>query len=126
MIQSSKESSAQSVNKISAAIAILESGTHDLFPEPLNQVMAMAAGNSKYVAESLLQNPTEADRPYLPPFRGMRRIYSDYGSALALPTDSTRASSDSVSTLEIPLCWRQGAYSSYGSTLVITLALGSC
>jgi hypothetical protein len=82
-----------------ACIAMLESGTHDLFPEQLSQVMAMAAGNSIYVAESLLQDPTEVDRSELPAFRGIRRILGSLdrpGIAMLVPPQAPQIRSVDV------------------------------
>ncbi|PMD33354.1 hypothetical protein L207DRAFT_498840 [Hyaloscypha variabilis F] len=57
-----------------ACIAMFESGIHDLHPDQLKNVMAMASGNSIFVAEALLQDPSKQDRSDLPSFTGIRRI----------------------------------------------------
>lgn len=57
-----------------ACIAMFESGVHDFYPGQLQNVIAMASGNSIYVVEALLQDPSIFDRSNLPEFTGIRRI----------------------------------------------------
>jgi len=57
-----------------ACIAMFESGIQDIHPDQLKSTMAMASGNSIFVAEALLQDPSKQDRSGLPSFTGMRRI----------------------------------------------------
>jgi hypothetical protein len=57
-----------------AAIAMLESGTEDLYPDQLFSVMAMGCGNSIYVDDALLQDPSEISWSNSPVFGGIRRI----------------------------------------------------
>jgi hypothetical protein len=53
---------------------MLETGVHDLHPDQLESVFAMSSGNSIYVAESLLQDPSSPDQSSQPKFQGIRRI----------------------------------------------------
>jgi hypothetical protein len=64
-----------------ACIAMLESGVHNFYLNQLGSVLAMASGNSIYVAESLLQDPSKPDRSNLPAFRGIRRIHGNLDRA---------------------------------------------
>jgi hypothetical protein len=76
-----------------ACIAMLESGAQDLHPDQLNHVMAMACGNSIYVAEALLQDPAESDRSDLPDFIGIRRILGNLdrpGIVMLVPPQAPR------------------------------------
>jgi len=57
-----------------AAIAMLESGTENLHPDQLFSVMAMGSGNSIYVDDALLQDPSETSLSNSPIFGGIRRI----------------------------------------------------
>jgi hypothetical protein len=57
-----------------AAIAMLESGTENLHPDQLFSVMAMGSGNSIYVDDRLLQDPSETSLSNSPIFGGIRRI----------------------------------------------------
>jgi len=45
-----------------ACIAMLETRVHDLHVDHLKSVVALASGNSMYVAEALLQDPSNTDR----------------------------------------------------------------
>jgi hypothetical protein len=72
---------------------MFESGSQDLHPDRLNLVMAMVAGNSIYVSESLLENPSKPDRSDLPPFRGIQRIISNLdrlGIVMLVPPQAPR------------------------------------
>ena len=57
-----------------ACIALLESGTVNVYPEQVSSVFAMACGNSIYVDDALLQDPSEVSRGGKTTFRGIRRI----------------------------------------------------
>jgi hypothetical protein len=57
-----------------ACIALLESGTVNVYPEQVHWVFAMACGNSIYVDDALLQDPSEVSWGGKPMFRGIRRI----------------------------------------------------
>jgi hypothetical protein len=76
-----------------ACIAMLESGVHDFYLNQLGSVLAMASGNSIYVAESLLQDPSKPDRSNLPVFRGIRRIHGNLdraGIVMLVPPQAPR------------------------------------
>ncbi|KAI1169835.1 hypothetical protein F4777DRAFT_162614 [Nemania sp. FL0916] len=62
-----------------ACLAMLESGGHNLHPDQLELVMAVAAGNSIYAAESLLQDPSGGDKSNDERFDGIRRIVGSVG-----------------------------------------------
>ena len=57
-----------------ACIALLESGTVNVYPEQVDWVFAVACGNSIYVDDALLQDPSEVSRGGKPMFKGIRRI----------------------------------------------------
>jgi hypothetical protein len=57
-----------------AAIAMLDSGTENLHPDQLFSVMALGCGNSIYVDDALLQDPSEMSWSNSPVFGGIRRI----------------------------------------------------
>lgn len=59
-----------------ACIAMYESGSLDIGPETLEEVMAMSSGNSIYVAASLLCDPSEVPAPY-----EVRRVIGNVGGA---------------------------------------------
>lgn len=76
-----------------ACIAMMESGIQDLYPSSLKSVMAMASGNSIYVAESLLQDPSQIDGSGLPEFSGIRRILGNLdrpGIVMLVPPQAPR------------------------------------
>jgi hypothetical protein len=76
-----------------ACIAMFESGMHDLRPDQLKNVMAMASGNSIFVAEALLQDPSDQDRSDLPSFTGIRRILGTLdrpGTVMLVPPQAPR------------------------------------
>ncbi|KAF2115886.1 hypothetical protein BDV96DRAFT_520274 [Lophiotrema nucula] len=62
-----------------SCLAMLESGGHDIHPSQLEQVMALAAGNSIFAAEALLQDPLQEDRSGQPGFRGIQRVVGSLG-----------------------------------------------
>jgi hypothetical protein len=64
-----------------ACLAMLESGGHDIHPDQLELVMALATANSIYAAESLLQDPYQEDRSGQSRFKGIRRILGNVGHA---------------------------------------------
>lgn len=94
-----------------ACLAMLESGGHDFHPDQLELVMALAAGNSIYAAESLLQDPSQEDRSGQSMFKGIRRILGNIGhsgvvliipppSPLVLQLDSRRGRSVHADTFD--------------------------
>ncbi|KAI0850815.1 hypothetical protein F5Y00DRAFT_268206 [Daldinia vernicosa] len=62
-----------------SCLAMMESGVHNIHPDHLEPVMAMAAGNSIYASEALLQDPTLQDHSGLPVLKGIRRIIGNIG-----------------------------------------------
>ncbi|PMD15323.1 hypothetical protein NA56DRAFT_733882 [Hyaloscypha hepaticicola] len=76
-----------------ACIAMMESGIQNLYPNSLKSVMAMSSGNSIYVAEALLQDPSQVDRSGLPEFKGIRRILGNLdrpGIVMLVPPQAPR------------------------------------
>ena len=57
-----------------ACIAMLETGVHELSLDHLEPVLALASGNSIFVAEALIQDPSKTDRSSVVEFVGIRRI----------------------------------------------------
>jgi hypothetical protein len=75
-----------------ACIAMMETGDHDLHPVDLQFVVALASGNSIYVAEALLQDPSIPDRSRDPEFVGIRRILGNLdrpGVVMLVPPKSS-------------------------------------
>jgi hypothetical protein len=75
-----------------ACIAMMETGDHDLHYSDLESVVALASGNSIYVAESLLQDPSIHDRSRDPEFVGIRRILGNLdrpGVVMLVPPKSS-------------------------------------
>ncbi|OTA70401.1 hypothetical protein K449DRAFT_10973 [Hypoxylon sp. EC38] len=64
-----------------SCLAMLESGGHDIHPDRLELVMAMATGNSIYASEALLQDPILPDSSGLPEFKGILRLTGNIGHA---------------------------------------------
>ncbi|KAF5663486.1 hypothetical protein FCIRC_11132 [Fusarium circinatum] len=62
-----------------SCLTMLESGGHDIHPDQINLVIAMATGNSIYASEALLQDPSLPDNSGLPYFRGIRRLTGNVG-----------------------------------------------
>ncbi|KAF4631599.1 hypothetical protein G7Y89_g6536 [Cudoniella acicularis] len=93
-----------------ACIAMLESGGQDLDTSLLHSVMAMATGNSIYVAESLLQDPCESDRSGQPGFKGIRRILGNIdrpGIVMLIPPSVPRMREVDFSSWRVV---KQGAF----------------
>ncbi|KAL6354007.1 hypothetical protein LRP88_12638 [Fusarium phalaenopsidis] len=62
-----------------SCLAMLESGGHDIHPDQVELVMAMATGNSIYASEALLQDPSLPDHSGVSAFEGIRRIIGNVG-----------------------------------------------
>ncbi|KAF4495955.1 hypothetical protein FAGAP_7889, partial [Fusarium agapanthi] len=62
-----------------SCLTMLESGGHDIHPDQINLVIAMATGNSIYASEALLQDPSLPDNSSLSAFQGIRRLTGNVG-----------------------------------------------
>ncbi|KAF4954433.1 hypothetical protein FSARC_12137 [Fusarium sarcochroum] len=62
-----------------SCLAMLESGGHDIHPDQVKLVLAMATGNSIYTSEALLQDPSLPDNSGVSTFTGIRRIIGNVG-----------------------------------------------
>ncbi|KAM7213524.1 hypothetical protein V8F06_011079 [Rhypophila decipiens] len=62
-----------------SCLIMLESGGHSIHPDQLELVMALAAGNSIYTSECLVQDPFIEDQSGKRSFRGIKRILGSLG-----------------------------------------------
>ncbi|KAI1841794.1 hypothetical protein JX266_011971 [Neoarthrinium moseri] len=64
-----------------ACLVMAESGVHNLHPDQLDWVVALATANTIYAAEYLLQDPYHHDRSGNASFEGIRRFLGSVGQA---------------------------------------------